>query len=271
MKNPLFKVDSYKLFHKPMYPSNTTLVYSNWTPRSSRHYTGKNEDGVIVAGVQLVIKKLINDFDEGFFSKKKEDAVGEYKELISEFTGTDYDVSHIEYLHDLGYLPLVIKSLPEGTLCPIGVPCITVYNTDTKCFWLTNYLETLFSAELWAFMTNATIAREYRQIFEKYAMQTGTPIDFVDWQCHDFSMRGLYGSEASVYGLSHLLSFKGTDTIPAFVAAKEYYNATGLVASSVPASEHSVASANIMVIEDELESTGKWGNYTVEYLSKGIE
>ncbi len=40
--------------------------------------------------------------------------------------------------------------------------------------------------------------------------------------------------------MAHLLSFTGTDTIPAIYAHKKYYNALGLIGASVPATEHSV-------------------------------
>lgn len=247
----LFFLDAYKLFHREQYPKGTTLVYSNWTPRSNRHYAGNNKDGVVVFGNQIVIKMLIEEFSK-FFKEDKDVVLLHYGRAIREFTGReDYDVSHIGELHDLGYLPLCIKGLPEGTLCPIGVPALTMYNTDNRFYWLTNYLETLMSTELWAYYTNATIAREYRQILQEYADKTGTPSDFVPWQGHDFSMRGLYGRHASVYGLGHLTSFTGTDTVPAFLAAKEYYNAEGLIASSVPASEHSVQCAHYEDVEGD--------------------
>lgn len=245
MMNPLLKTDAYKLFHRQMYPKGTTLVYSNWTPRSARHHRGTSE-GVVVMGVQRLVKKLMEEFDYGFFRRDKTEVLDEYAKYIRDFTGDqDYTIDHIAYLWDLGYLPLVIKALPEGTFCSIGVPCVTVYNTDPKCYWLTNYLETLFSAELWGPMTSATIAREYKDILMAVAEVTGTPMEFVMWQGHDFSMRGMYGDYASqLSGIGHLSSFTGTDTIPAYVDAIKYYNASGLVAGSVPASEHSVQCAH---------------------------
>ena len=251
--NPLFKLDSYKLFHRQMYPDNTTMVYSNWTPRSNRHYSGNNTDGVVVFGIQAVLKKLIKDFEDEFFSKDKATVCAEYKSTIEEFVGAEYSIEHIEYLHDIGHLPLVIKALPEGTMCPIGVPALTMYNTDPKCFWLTNYLETLFSAELWPHMTNATIAREYRQILQQYGELTGVPDDFIQWQGHDFSKRGLYGGAAAEFGMAHLTSFTGTDTIPAFMAVKDYYPTEKFIASSVPASEHSVQCSHYTGDGDEEE------------------
>ena len=250
--NPLLKTDAYKLFHREMYPDNTTLVYSNWTPRSNRHYTGNNEDGVVVFGIQATIKKLIEEFDAYFFGAPRERVVKEYKRVIGDFTGNqEYETGHIDYLHSLGKLPLVIKALPEGTMCPIGVPCLTVYNTDPRCFWLVNYLETLLSAELWPHMTNATISREYRQILQEYGELTGVPDDFIQWQGHDFSMRGLYGSDVGRFGMGHLLSFTGTDTIPVFAAVNKFYPMNGLIASSVPASEHSVQCAHYTGDGDE--------------------
>lgn len=258
---PLFKTDAYKLFHRSMYPKNTIRVVSNWTPRSSSHYKGVNDEYVIVFGIQRMVKKMMKMFEEEFFSLDKDTVLLQYGRQIRNFTGDpSYGIEHIAYLHDLGYLPLCIKALPEGVKCPIGVPCMTIYNTDPKCFWLTNYLETWMSAELWGMMTSATIANEYREIFEEWCVKTGGPEEFVQWQGHDFSMRGMYGTEAATMsGLGHLTSFSGTDTIPAFIDAQWSYNAfpnnfeQGLfTASSVPASEHSVQCAHYTG-EGELE------------------
>ena len=42
-----------------------------------------------------------------------------------------------------GKLPVSIKAVPEGTVVPIKNVLFTMVNTDPKCYWLTNYLETL--------------------------------------------------------------------------------------------------------------------------------
>ena len=53
-------------------------------------------------------------------------------------------------------------------------------------------------------------------MLNKYAEETSSVPEFVNWQAHDFSMRGMPGIEAAVCsGGGHLLSFTGTDTIPA--------------------------------------------------------
>jgi nicotinamide phosphoribosyltransferase len=247
----IMMTDAYKLFHRQMYPKNTITVYSNATARNSRHYKGKNKDEVVVFGTQRVTRKLKDKFDE-FFAIDAEELETFLKEQLATFTGADYCVKHIMYLHSLGYVPLVIKSLREGSKCPIGVPYLTVYNTDHKCFWLTNYIESWLSSEIWHFITNATIANEYRETFDKWAMKTVGNTDFVQFQGHDFSSRGDYGWEAATaVGLAHNTSFVGGDNVSSYLDAQYYYDAPKndwvnmvITQTSVPASEHSVQCAH---------------------------
>lgn len=235
--------DFYKLSHRLMYPKDTTVVYSTWTPRASRM---KDVDQVVVAGNQRFIKKfLIDFFNENFFSKPIGEITSEYVRIVKNTLGVQNpDSSHIEALHRLGYLPLLIKAVPEGTILPLRVPALTIQNTHPKFFWLTNYIETLISCELWPTYTAATIAHEYRKLLDGAAMKTVGNTDFVPFQGHDFSMRGMMGLDAAANtGLGHLLSFVGTDTIPAILAAEYYYGANvekELVGTSIPATEHSI-------------------------------
>ena len=148
-------------------------------------------------------------------------------------------------------MPLKIKAVPEGTRVPIRVPSMTIENTRPdimpEFFWLTNFIETLSSCELWMPTTSATIADKYRQILDYYCELTGGDKDFVQFQGHDFSMRGMAGLHAArSSGAAHLLSFVGTDTIPAIMHLEEFYNAdieNELVGTSIPATEHSVMCA----------------------------
>lgn len=231
--NPILLTDFYKTEHFKMYPKNTTMIYSNFTPRKSRI---KGIDSVVFFGLQYFIKKyLIKCFNEEFFQVPIEKVLEEYKFAINT------DTQHIEDLHKLGYLPIEIKALPEGTLCPIGVPCFTIKNTHPNFGWLTNYLETLISCELWQSITSATIAYEYRKLLNKFALQTTGTTEGVQWQGHDFSMRGMSSVASAINsGMGHLTSFTGTDCIPAIYALKENYNAEVLIGASVPATEHSV-------------------------------
>lgn len=241
--NPLLLTDGYKVDHRRQYPDQTTLVYSNWTPRKSRI---EGLDEVVFFGLQYFIKKyIIHDFEEFFFKKPKEEVVKKYSRRINNYLGENQvGTKHIEDLHDLGYIPMVFKALPEGVSVPLRVPMFTMYNTIPEFFWLTNYFETLLSAVIWLPCNSATIAREYRKVLDKYADETSSVPDFVNWQGHDFSMRGMGGIEAAVTSAAgHLLSFTGSDTIPAIDFFEEYYNAnsdTELIAGSVAATEHSV-------------------------------
>lgn len=198
--NPLLLTDFYKTNHQNMYPNGTTLIYSNFTPRKSRI---AGIDKVVFFGLQQFIKKyLIEKFNEDFFNRDIDEIIEEYKYAIN------VDTSHIKDLHEVGYLPIEIKALPEGTLCPIGVPCFTIKNTNPDFGWLTNYLETLISCQLWQPITSATIAYEYKKLLSKYAIETTGTSDFVQWQGHDFSMRGMSSAESAILsGMGHLLSF----------------------------------------------------------------
>ena len=241
--NPLLYTDGYKVDHRRQYPEGTTLVYSNWTPRKSRI---KDIDKVTFFGLQYFIKKyMIDDFNTNFFGQPKDLICKQYSRRVNNYLGPNQvGIEHIEALHDLGYLPMVIKALPEGVEVPIRVPMLTMYNTKPEFFWLTNYFETLLSTTLWMPCNSATIARQYRTILDYYAKETSSIPEFVDWQGHDFSMRGMAGLEAAVLSASgHLLSFTGTDTIPTIDFLEQYYNANSdeeLIGGSVAATEHSV-------------------------------
>jgi nicotinamide phosphoribosyltransferase len=241
---PVLLKDGYKVGHKFQYPADTTLVYSNLTPRKSRV---PGIDAVVAFGTQYFVEEyLIRQFRDRFFNMPKADVLKAYARRIDNYLGPGVSADHIAALHDLGYLPLHIKAVPEGTLVPFRVPMLTIVNTHPEFFWLTNMLETLMSNVLWLPSTSATTAFRYRQVFERFALETGADPTFVLWQGHDFSMRGLAGIEAAcLSGAAHLLSFTGTDTIPAIDFLEEYYGADcerELIGGSVPATEHSVMS-----------------------------
>ena len=242
--SPILLKDGYKVGHKFQYPEGTTLVYSNLTPRKARN-ADLNE--IVFFGMQYFIKEyLIRQFNERFFSQPKEEVITAYMRRIDNYLGKDsiaYD--HIAALHDLGYLPLEIKALPEGSLVPMKVPVFTIKNTKPEFFWLTNMLETLLSAIIWKPCTSATTAYQYLRTFTRYANDTvGADHSFIPWQGHDFSFRGMSGvDDAMMSGAGHLVTFTGTDTIPAIDFLEEYYNAdctTELIGGSVSATEHSV-------------------------------
>lgn len=228
-----------------MYPENTTMIYSNFTPRKSRI---KGIDRVVFFGLQhFIIKYLLGKFKKEFFDRPWHEVKEEYEFAIKT------DMQHIKDLHDLGYLPIKIKAVKEGMQVNIGVPCFTIRNTHKNFAWLTNYLETLISTQLWQPITSATLAFHFRKMLDKYALETTGSTAFVPWQGHDFSMRGMSSVESAILsGMGHLLSFSGTDTIPAIYALRNTYGAKVPAGASVPATEHSVMCMGTK--EDEIET-----------------
>lgn len=249
--NPALAVDSYKVGHIFQYEEDTQFIYSNFTARSAKHafmagcVPEKDFKGVVIAGLQMIIKAYLVDFwDEGFFFKDASEVVPRYHRLVSTLLGKDFPVQHIYDLHELGYLPIHVRTLPDGTVCPIGVPFFTIENTLEKYFWLTNYLETALSALIWKPITSATNTYYFRKMLEEQAEITGSPKAFVPYQGHDFSLRGLSGlDDGALVGAGHLVNFCGTDNLIGLDVVERYYHADNVrqwVGASVDATEHSV-------------------------------
>ena len=244
--NPILAIDGYKVSHRAQYPQGTTQVYSNFTPRSDRFFSSPVADGKLVFfGLQGFLQWFMVDlFNDAFFARPQEDVVNEYKAVMDSYLGKDaVPVDHILALRNLGYLPLHVKSLDEGSKVPMKVPVLTITNTHDEFFWLVNYLETVLSAELWKASTNATIAHHYRKVCEQWAVKTCSDMSHLDFQCHDFSFRGMAGLQDTMQaGAGHLLSFKGTDSIPSLLYARDHYTAGEdyFIGASIPATEHSV-------------------------------
>lgn len=236
-------VDGYKIDHRRQYPEGTQYVYSNFTPRTSR-VPGQSE--VVFFGLQYFLGAYLQELaNETFFGKQRGAVLKRYQRFLDSYLGPNsVGVQHISDLHDLGYIPLRFKALPEGTRVPLKVPMFTVENTRPEFFWVTNYIETLLSNVIWKACTSATTAVRMRSILDAYARQTGGDPAFIPWQGHDFSFRGMSGPEdAALSGAGHLLSFTGTDTVPAIQLLEQYYHGSGLIGGSVAATEHSVMCA----------------------------
>lgn len=257
---PVTQKDGYKADHRSQYPKGTQLVYSNFTPRSVKYMLTipAVDDKIVVFGLQYFCKwYLMEQWKINFFDKPKDEVLKKYKRRINNYLGEGaITFDHIADLHDLGFLPIRIKALPEGAVVNARIPVLTIENTLDKFFWLTNFFETVMSCMLWKPSTSATTARKYRTLLNDWAERTGGDKDFVQFQGHDFGMRGMAGlQDAQMSGAGHLLSFTGTDTIPAIDFLEDYYNADSdkeLVGCSVPATEHSVMCMGGM--DDELET-----------------
>ena len=256
---PLHATDFYKTGHPSQYPDGSEYVYENFTARSDKLFSNPAaipfDHKVVFFGLQYVLKELlIETWNKNFFEQPLEKVIARYKRRMDLALGPDMvPMAHIEALHKLGYLPVRIKALPEGARVAMRVPLFTITNTVEGFGWVAGYLETSISAELWQIFTSATTAYQYRRLLDEYADKTGAPKDFVQWQGHDFSARGMAGIVAgAASGMGHLLSFTGTDTIMALDFLEAYYHGEEtFIGGSVPATEHSVMCMGGMATEIE--------------------
>lgn len=283
--NPLYLTDGYKVGHKAMLAPGTTKLYGTWIPRSTK-YAAKGITKIVSFGQQLTWKYIHDVFEEYFFFRNEREfveSVHEPEQLeelkqkalifikdMSLYLGMEYDGKHFEELWDLGYLPLKVKSLPEGIETNPNIPHMTFVNTVDGFAWLTLYMETMVSNLAWKPSTAATIAKLYkRQAIEWVNKTDSKNIWLVDYMCHDFSARGLSGEwDMIAVGLGHASSFKGSDTL-AVIPASRYFYGVGqdeMPIFSVNASEHSVSCVKIFsgaekysqVEEQFNEATQQW-------------
>lgn len=224
--------DSYKVTHHYFYPKGTEKIYSYLESR-----VGAEFNKTIFYGLQYILKKYL----EGpvVSQEKIDEADSLIATHIAEGIFNKEGWQYILDEHD-GYLPIEIKAVPEGTPVDVSNVLMTVENTDKKSFWLVNYLESLL-LQVWYPSTVATLSAEVRKLANFYLDITGSSKDNLDFMLHDFGYRGATSTESSMLaGSAHLLSFSGTDTIPALTIPKNYYNDANIYGFSVQATEHSV-------------------------------
>ena len=255
MYNPLLMIDFYKATHAEQYPLGMTRIYSPYTPRMSRL---DDVNQVIYFGGQAFCKEyLIKAFNENFFNRPEEEVVAEYNRVLTYTLGPgSYSADKIRNLHRLGYLPIAMYAVPEGTRTKIGVPQSVFVNTDPDFAWLTNTLETAYSCFMWHIQVSAEVGYRYRQIVEKYRDLTCDEDVRTARLLGDFSMRGQHSPESAMKSsMGWLLSFLNTATVPAIMAMEDYYNCDiekEEVGFGAISTEHSVMCSNFAIDGDEI-------------------
>ena len=230
IENIILLTDSYKVSHHVQYPPNTSTIYSYFESRGGRHKE------ICFFGLQYFLKRYLSG------TVVTEEKINEAKELYQLHFGPGTNVFNEEgwrYILEKhqGKLPIEIKAVPEGTIMPYKNACMTVTNTDPKCYWLVNFLETLL-VQVWYPMTVATNSREQKKTLLHFLDKTGDP-KLIDFKLHDFGFRGVSSVETAGLGAAaHLTQFSGTDTVAGLVVARDYYGAK-CAGFSIPASEHS--------------------------------
>ena len=229
-KNIILNTDSYKVSMFKQYPQGTTGVYSYIESRGGRY------DRTVFFGLQAFIKEYLLDP----ITQSDIDIADE----ILTAHGEPFNRAGWQYILDKhnGYLPVVIRAVPEGTVVPVKNVLATIENTDPNCFWLTTWLETALLRAVWYGTTVATQSYTIKQVILDYLERTGDP-NTIDFKLHDFGARGVSSLEsAGIGGAAHLVNFMGTDTISGILFAREYYNA-GIAGFSIPAMEHSTVTS----------------------------
>ncbi len=232
--NLLLLADAYKYSHYKLYVPGTTKIYSYLESRGGMF----NE--TVFYGLQYFLKEYLQG---AAFTKTD---VDEAEQVLNEVFGRAgvFKRENFDYILQQygGKLPVRIKAVPEGTVVPVKNILLSIENTDPKCFWLTNFLETLLM-QVWYPATVATLSREVKKIVQHYYELTSDEKSFggIDFALNDFGFRGVSSVEsAGLGGSAHLLNFMGSDTVYASKFARYYYNAQKTYGMSVPATEHSI-------------------------------
>jgi nicotinamide phosphoribosyltransferase len=229
-KNIILNTDSYKVSMFKQYPVGTTGVYSYIESRGGRY------DRTVFFGLQAFIKEYL-------LEPITQSDIDIADEILTAH-GEPFNRQGWQYILDkhMGYLPVVIRAVPEGTVVPVKQVLATIENTDPKCFWLTTWLETALLRAVWYGTTVATQSYTIKQVILDYLEKTGDP-STIDFKLHDFGARGVSSLESAGIGdAGHLINFMGTDTITGILFAMEYYN-TGVCGFSIPAMEHSTVTS----------------------------
>lgn len=228
--NPLLCTDVYKLGHMEQYAPGTTEVYS--------YLEARKQGKCLFFGLQYYLKNYLSKP----ITKEDADELCSTYELILGPIPTDVE-SKIYSLAELGYWPVKIKAVPEGTVLENKNVLLTIVNTNPDFYWCVGFLESLL-LKVWAPITVATYSLKYKELVQKYSDITCDNEDHLPFAVHDFGYRGVSSEEsAALLGASHLINFLGSDTVPAVAFLEEFYpreEASTFVGLSVPASEHSV-------------------------------
>jgi nicotinamide phosphoribosyltransferase len=231
MNNLLLDTDSYKASHFLQYPPGTEYMFSYIESRGGQY------EKTVFFGLQYLLKEYLS---KPITQDNVDEAEGFFK-----LHGLPFPKEQWEYIVNThsGYLPIRIKAVPEGSIIPTKNILVSVESLDPKVFWVVGWLETLL-LRIWYSVTVSTRSYHARQLIYKYLVKTSdNPKDEIWFKLHDFGSRGVSSREtAGIGGMSHLVNFKGSDTVQGILFANRYYNHE-MAAFSIPASEHSVSSS----------------------------
>ncbi|WP_415912915.1 nicotinate phosphoribosyltransferase [Neptuniibacter sp. QD37_11] len=227
--NIILNTDSYKLSHYKQYPPGTEYVFSYIESR------GGAFDDTLFFGLQKALIELNENFpDWDDFEEAK---------FIAEQHGEPFNEQGWKDLIELGYFPIKVRAIPEGSVTATKNVLVGIVNTLPEFYWLTSYLEPYFLRAVWYPTTVATLSFECKKIIKRFMEATCDNLEGLPFKLHDFGARGVSSEEsAGIGGAAHLVNFMGTDTLSAIRVARKFYDA-GVCGYSIPATEHSTITA----------------------------
>lgn len=224
----ILDTDSYKASHYLQYPPGTDYMTSYLESRGGEY------PSTLFFGLQYILMNQLAGI-------RVTDYEIEEAEEVFNLHGVPFNKEGWEHIADKhkGRLPIHIAAVPEGTVVPNGNVLMRVDSMDPKCFWLTSYVETILM-RVWYPITVATRSHYLKRLILRYLNDTAdNPEEEIAFKLHDFGSRGVSSSEsAGIGGMSHLVSFQGTDTVAALLYAHDYYQKR-MAGYSIPAAEHS--------------------------------
>ena len=294
--NSLYLTKATELSHKAMLPPGTTKIYRTYIPGNLNN-AFKDTTKIVSFGQQLAWKWLHDEFEENFFyTEERENNKIKHSEFpiygdglnlklkkkalqfakdMSLYLGMEYDGKHFEELWDLGYLPIRVKILSEGSQTNGNIPHMTLINTNDDFAWLPSYLEKIVLPLIMKSSYAATISKLYRKQAEKWVNKTDNKnTDLVDFMCIDSATKdssNLWDMIAT--GLGFATSFKNSNNLSVIPASRYFYGVKEdeMPIFSVNASEHSCSCTKIFAeaekysqVEEQFnEATQQWE--TVRY------
>ena len=246
--NPFLLTDFYKLTHILQYRPELRELTSYLTPRGSRL---KGIDNVVFFGLSAYVHSyVVENFNKNFFNRTWDEIADEIYDVLKNGLGysdemIDKTINAFRALHELQYLPVEINAVAEGTLVPMGVPCVEIKSTNPDFFWVGQALEASLSAAIWHPMVSATIAREYRKIARgAFSATVENGIDERTAMC-DFSMRGQESNESAVNAsVAWLTSMWNSSTVAARKHIQNVYGKCDGNVRGLTSTEHSVMTSH---------------------------
>lgn len=135
-KNITVDTDFYKIVHWLQRPSNITKLYSYGEPR-----VGGEHSEICYFGLQIAIMEhLLSPVTTQMIDEGEEETI---------LTGGDkgyFNRAVWERVRDLGYFPIRITSVEEGSIIPEGNVCFTIESTES---WFANMLSHFEDILMW--------------------------------------------------------------------------------------------------------------------------